>query len=151
MKSLYIFLLFFPISSDLFARIAGIPENPVNDNDITIASNFFRNMVILNKDDVGIPPCTGVKIFQTSKPAVPGPTLYILRNYSSDPSEKLIDFYKDKIPANWEYKDYYGTCYFWIGDEISSMVVQNPSTSISGANEFKKNVVRHKYDYHNLL
>ena len=138
MKTIFIFLLLFSVSSNPFATKADKPENPDNDPDITLATNFLNNVVIPNNEDVGIVPYTDVKIFQTSKPGELGSPLYMVRTFSTDPSLKVIDFYKENIPANWEYKDFYGTHYFWIGDENSAMMAQSPSIQISGADEFKK-------------
>ena len=138
MKSSIIILLLLLVSADPFATIAEMPENPDNDPDITLASNFLKNVIVPDKEDVGILPYKDVKIFQTSNPGELGSPLYMVRTYSNDTSEKVIDFYKENIPANWEYKDFYGTHYFWIGDENSAMMAQSPSIQISGADEFKK-------------
>jgi hypothetical protein len=138
MKTIFIILLSFSVSIDPFATKADMPQNPDNDPDITLASNFLKNVVIPDKEDVKIVAYKDARIFQTSKPGELGSPLYMVRTYSTDPSEKVIDFYKENIPANWEYKDFYGTHYFWIGDENSAMMAQSPSIQISGAEEFKK-------------
>jgi hypothetical protein len=138
MKTIFIFLLLFSVSTDPFATKAEMPKNPDNDPDITLASNFLKNVVIPDKEDVGIVPYKNARIFQTSKPGELGSPLYMIRTYSTDPSEKVIDFYIENIPADWEYKDFYGTLYFWTGDENSAMMAQSPSIQISEADQFKK-------------
>jgi hypothetical protein len=138
MKSVFIFLFLFSVSTEPFATKAEIPENPDNDPDIALASNFLNNVVIPDKEDVGILPYKDVRIFQTSKPGELGSPLYMIRTYSIDSPEKVIDFYKENIPADWEYKDFYGTYYFWGGDENSAMIAQSPSIQISKADQFKK-------------
>jgi len=139
MKSLsFLLILLISVLSDPFAIKADKPENPNNDPDITLASNFLDNVNIPEKEDVGFPPYNDAKIFQTSKPGELGSPLSMVRTFSSDPVEKIIDFYKNNIPATWEYKDFYGTHYFWGGDENMAMMAQSPSIQLSEADDFKK-------------
>jgi len=66
MKSLsFLLILLISVLSDPFAIKADKPENPNNDPDITLASNFLDNVNIPEKEDVGFPPYNDAKIFQT--------------------------------------------------------------------------------------
>jgi hypothetical protein len=123
---------------DPFAPKAEKPENPNNDPDITLASNFLDNVIIPEKEDVGFPAYNNAKVFQTSKPGELGSPLHMVRTFSTDPPEKVIEFYQQNKPEDWKYKDFYGTYYFWGGDENSAMMAQSPSIQISGADQFKK-------------
>ena len=131
-------ILVIPVLSEPFATKADKPDNLNNDPDITLAINFLNNVIIPDKESVGFPPYNDAKIFQTSKPGELGSPLSMVRTFSSDPIEKIIDFYKNNIPETWEYKDFYGTHYFWGGDENRAMMAQSPSIQLSGADDFKK-------------
>ena len=138
MKLLYILLLsFFAVLLDPFAPKADRPGNPNNDPDIALAISFLDNVKIPDEDRVGFPSYHDAKVFQTAEAGQMGSPIFMVRTISQENVDQVLKFYKEKIPEDWEYKDFFGIHYLYIGDENEAMMAQVPSIQISGADDFK--------------
>jgi len=139
MKYLLIFVLIglHFIIADPFAPKADKPGNPNNDADITLAITFLDNVIVPDKESVGLPPYGGAKIFQTSKPGELGSDLYMVRTFTEENLEKVVEFYRQQVPDSWDYKEFYGIHYLWTGDEMDAMMAKVPSVQISSGDDFK--------------
>ncbi len=125
------------IIADPFAPKADKPDNPTNDADIALAISFLDNVIVPEQESVGFPACDGARIFQTSKPGELGSDLYMVRTFCEDNLEKVVEFYRQQVPENWEYKDFYGAHYLWTGDEMDAMMAKIASIQIASGEDFK--------------
>jgi hypothetical protein len=118
-----------------FAPKVEVPKNPNNDNDLTLAIAFLNDVIIPDKEEVGVPAYPEAKIFQTTK-AQAGmlPTVRLL---SEDAIKDVVAFYKEKL-KDWKFKDYYGTQTFFKDDVQKAMFGQEPVIQIESADNFKK-------------
>jgi len=130
-------LLLFLVTSDPFAPKADKPQNPNKDADISLAITFLENVTIPEKESVGFPAYPDARIFQTSKPGELGSPLNRVRTFSETQIDKVVDFYKQNVPDDWDNKDFFGIYFFWSGDENQAMMAQIPSIQISKADDFK--------------
>ena len=101
-------LLLYLTTSDPFAPKTDKPQNPNNDPDIALANTFLENVAIPDKESVGFPAYTDAKIFQTSKAGELGSPMNMVRTFSEEEVGKVVDFYKQNVPSDWDYKDFYG-------------------------------------------
>ena len=61
----------------------------------------------------------------------------MVRLFSDKSVESVLDFYKTNIPESLSSKEFYGTHYFWTGNEDDAMMAHAPSIQISNAYNFK--------------
>jgi hypothetical protein len=133
----FILLCFSVLISDPFAPKAEKPKNPNNDPDIALAITFLESVIVPDKESVGFPVYNDAKIFQTTKAGELGSQLNMVRTFSKESIEKVIEFYRQNIPSDWNYEEFYGTHFLYSGDKDEAMMAQIPSIQITNADNFK--------------
>lgn len=138
MTMIYIFFLsFMLLFIDPFAPKADKPNNTNNDPDIALAISFLDNVKIPDKERVGLPSYHDARVFQTAEAGQMGSPLFMVRTFSEESVDQVLEFYKENIPDDWQYKDFFGIHYLWVGDENQAMMAQAPSIQITDADDFK--------------
>lgn len=133
----FIVMLFFslPIIAQSFAPKIDTPKNPNNDPEIALAIQILQGVTVPDREEVGISPYPGAKIFQTT--LAQSGMVATVRLFSTDDVNTVLEYYKKEL-VDWKFKDLYGANTFFKGDEMKAMLAQEPFIQIVGSEMFTK-------------
>lgn len=128
---------------EAFAPKVPVPSGIKEGSPESMDEMIIQSSVVPDRSAVGVPPYPGAKIFQargTMKMEVNDETVSCLpyiKLYTTDPKEKVVAFYKDKI-KDFHFKSQFGGLVnlFWMGpDKINAMdmtqLCSTPNVSIT--------------------
>jgi hypothetical protein len=118
-----------------FAPKIDPPKNPNDDPEIAFAIQILQGVSVPDRNEVGISPYPGAKIFQTT--IAQSGFLATVRLFSMDDVSTVTQYYKKEL-SDWKFKDLYGTNTFFKGDEMKAMMLQEPVIQIVSAELFSK-------------